>query len=137
MSKEMNLHSGAVRKLFDLNGKLVRGMDDLKDGHFYVASSGEPFKRVQYVTEENGVPLTVNSTRNLYVPRTLTRGRRHVNGSFGGMLEEDPKLHAIEDSAIFTPTSKGFKIGVFENGEVNQSLKMVLNYRNCKNFEQV
>ncbi|KAI8904878.1 hypothetical protein EDD86DRAFT_194666, partial [Gorgonomyces haynaldii] len=138
MSKEIDLKSGAVRRIYDMNGKQMRALEELENGCFYVASSGEPFKRVNYATEENGLPLSVNSNRNLALPlRTDTRGRRHINGSTGGLLEDDPKLHDTSD-AIFTPTSKAYKIGVFENGDVNaQSMKLILNYRNCKNFEQL
>jgi Doublecortin len=86
----VQLNSGAIRRLFDINGKSVRSLEELQDGLFYVASSGAPFKRVTYVTEENGVPLNAGSTRSLAMPtRGETRGRRHINASNGGLIIED------------------------------------------------
>lgn len=86
-------------------GKALRSLPDLADGGFYVASAGEPLKRVNYAIEENGVPLSVGSTRNLAVPlRSETRGRRTINDSTGGLLEEENNMQNIEELSIFTPT---------------------------------
>jgi hypothetical protein len=48
----MQLLNGAVRRVYDIRGKLVRGLDDIVDGGAYIATGGEFFKRAPYIEQE-------------------------------------------------------------------------------------
>ncbi|KAJ1537207.1 Doublecortin domain-containing protein 2C, partial [Cladochytrium tenue] len=48
ISLELNLLNGAVRRVYTLDGRAVRGLADLCDGQSYVATGGEQFKHVAY-----------------------------------------------------------------------------------------
>ncbi|KAJ1566323.1 Doublecortin domain-containing protein 2B, partial [Cladochytrium tenue] len=48
ISLEINLLNGAVRRVYTLDGRAVRGLSDLCDGQSYVATGGELFKHVAY-----------------------------------------------------------------------------------------
>jgi hypothetical protein len=48
----MQLVNGAVRRVYDISGKLVRGLEDIVDGGVYIATGGEFFKRAPYIEQE-------------------------------------------------------------------------------------
>ncbi|KAK6097267.1 hypothetical protein MT418_002890 [Batrachochytrium dendrobatidis] len=143
LTDEVNLVSGAVRKLYELEtGGLVHNLDNLKDGTSYVATGGESLKRIEYLANEDPVaPYNTRPTSSMMASKSVSsesKTRRIINRSTGGLLQETetPPLHA--EPQIFSPISKAYKIIVFENGEAfSPGLRMILNYRNCKSFEQV
>eukprot|EP00842_Homolaphlyctis_polyrhiza_P003432 jgi/Hompol1/408/HPOL_005303-RA len=139
-SYEVQLVTGAVRRLYEMEGgTLVRGLDDLKDNAQYVATGGEPLRRIVYSSnEELGQPFTLSSKNPILPKLGEQRQRRKINRSTGGLLMQDPEIdHPPAEQPLFGPTSKAYKILVFENGEPSDpGVRMILNYRNCKTFEQ-
>ncbi|KAI8928996.1 hypothetical protein BC831DRAFT_46103 [Entophlyctis helioformis] len=139
LSDEVQLMTGAVRRLYDLeSGTQVRRLDELGDGKIYVATGGEPYKKVEYkMVDDGGIPGG-KSTGTLVAKRTETRQHtRRVTRSTGGLLTQDGGIPPTE-KAIFQPNSKAYKIIVFENGEAtNPGMKMILNYRNCRGFDKM
>ncbi|KAH6585359.1 hypothetical protein BASA61_006897 [Batrachochytrium salamandrivorans] len=144
LSDEVRLITGAVRKLYELrSGVAVHNLDNLKDGTLYVATGGEPLKRIDYLIKDKIIPINHSSQLRL---GTVDKARpselkphRIINRSTGGLLTHDPAADLpLVEQPIFGPTSKAYKIVVFENGETfSPGKRMVLNYRNCKSFEQV
>ncbi|KAJ3269554.1 hypothetical protein HDV01_001316 [Terramyces sp. JEL0728] len=130
-----------------MNGARVRSLDELHDSRFYVATSGEPFKKVDYLVEEDQIPpvfigvsrATLSMQQTSQSQTSLTR--RKINRSTGGLLTEDQKAeirNQHSEKSLFGPSSKAFKIAVFENGEqMNEGVRLILNHRNCKTFEQL
>lgn len=47
-SHELNLRSGAIRRIYTLDGRPVRSLTDFTDNGLYVATGGEPFKPATY-----------------------------------------------------------------------------------------
>ncbi|KAI9102534.1 hypothetical protein DFS34DRAFT_577191 [Phlyctochytrium arcticum] len=135
LSDELSLVNGAVRKVYSLDGHLVKTLDDLKDGAVYVASGGEHFKRVPYLLTADiptsALPPSNNSANT--APEILPRKE---NGLTPLDVQEVKKKE--KERPIFGPTSKAYKVTVFVNGDNTSSgLKMILNYRNCRTFEQL
>jgi hypothetical protein len=102
MTKIIKLNSGAIRRIFDMNGKRVWKIEDLDDGGLYVASSGERFRAMNYITYETST-RGAGSVRSLEFSRGETRGRRHINASTGGLLTTDDEKEAIASDSVFGP----------------------------------
>mmetsp|Transcript_8534 Transcript_8534/g.12588 ORF Transcript_8534/g.12588 Transcript_8534/m.12588 type:complete len:126 (-) Transcript_8534:29-406(-) len=45
MSQTVNLPTGACRKVYTVKGKVVKKMESLKDGHYYICCAGEPLHK--------------------------------------------------------------------------------------------
>jgi hypothetical protein len=89
-SKDVHLVTGGVRKLFTMQGQRIRSLSDLEDNSQYVATAGEPFKNVDYMTEEDQLPVFNGYSRtNLNILNDLPPiQRRKINRSTGGLLLE-------------------------------------------------
>ncbi len=48
VSDSVKLTSGAVRRIYTIEGRPVKRFDELADGGIYVATSGETLKKVSY-----------------------------------------------------------------------------------------
>lgn len=105
------LKAGAVRKLFTANGTEIMTINELRDLQQYVASSGEAFINCNYSAE---------------------RKRR---GTIEETTEKAEKKD--EDQQIFSPDSKGIRVYAYLEGkQLDEPKRLVLNYRNCKSFDQ-
>ncbi|KAJ3385206.1 hypothetical protein HDU84_002402 [Entophlyctis sp. JEL0112] len=134
VSKDLNLLHGAVRKIYTVQGELITGLTQLRNGHSYVAvASSEVFKNVQYqVPERPGQSMLVAKTGD---------------GGGAGLIKlmekkktvkDLTKIEQEDDKPLFTSTSKGYRVIVYLNGNDKiADLKIVLNYRNCKSFERL
>ncbi|KAJ3307486.1 Doublecortin domain-containing protein 2C [Blyttiomyces sp. JEL0837] len=131
ISLDLNLLNGAVRRVYTMEGHLIESLDDLIDGAFYVATAGEMFKRVRYSLKEE------HETSMASIEDGVERRKMGFKKRFEGFdgLREEPRMG---EKPIFGPSSKAYRIVVFLNGEPGITpLKLVLNYRNCKSFDQV
>ncbi|KAI9362420.1 hypothetical protein DFJ73DRAFT_572464 [Zopfochytrium polystomum] len=139
LSQEINLVSGAVRKIYAIDGTPITALDEFENDQAYVAAGMEPFKKVRYRvrnigTDENG---RVYSIEELPPDQQFISDKkaRQSKKPFGSSLrlEGRPRMSAKQ---LFGPTTKAYKIAVFVNGGQNCT-KVVLNYRNCKSLDQV
>ncbi|KAJ3053323.1 Doublecortin domain-containing protein 2B [Rhizophlyctis rosea] len=151
LSDEVSLLNGAVRRVYALDSassapSQIRALDDLKDGGLYVATGGEPFRRATYminttdVEDENTVRPAGERERRRTSVRPWGGGGASVRARFGmsRVGEEDRTKDHDRERGIFGPTSKAYKVVVFENGEAaNPGTKVILNYRNCRTYEQL
>ncbi|KAI9364503.1 hypothetical protein DFJ73DRAFT_792651 [Zopfochytrium polystomum] len=116
ISEDLNLLSGAVRKVYTLDGVPIHNLDDLQEGRSYVATSGELLKKVAYLKDED---LADRAERRFQKPR-FDELRRKI------------------ETPIFGPASKAYRIIVHLNGDLKTTpLRLVLNYRTCKSLEQI
>jgi hypothetical protein len=118
-SRDLGLNSGSVRRIFDMSGRQVRRLEDLRDGGFYVCSSGEPFRPVDYVVSDfesrkNSLVMRYGNASSQAGSRNGSAApsrsgsmellvRRKVNRSTGGLLAEDTVFH-VDQQQIFGPT---------------------------------
>ncbi|KAJ3192859.1 hypothetical protein HK101_005836 [Irineochytrium annulatum] len=149
VSMDLGLANGAVRKIYTIEGdKVVRDLSEIEDGGIYVASAGEHYRSIPY-------PIT--SDMNVgYVP-----GRQAAAGGAGGggaaparkpvlrrggwgvrpKEEEDSrekeKERLLKDPPIFMPSSKGYRVVLYRNGDITAPMRIVLNYRNCKSTDHL
>ena len=81
LAEDVPLTSGAVRRVYTIDGSPVRSLDDIKDGGMYVASGGETFKRVPYLLDDENVGEAAIKSRDI-------KSRRNKHTSYG-MLNSD------------------------------------------------
>ncbi|KAJ3129895.1 hypothetical protein HK098_007649 [Nowakowskiella sp. JEL0407] len=144
LSSEIDLKNGAVRKIYNLQGRQIHGLHELEENENYVASSGESFKKVPY-------PILANMPDQLIaqMPEGLANKaanmvndqRRRLNG-YANNKVRDSKLDLAnkpkeKEIPIFTSTTKAYRVAVFPNGEFDKYKSLVLNYRNCRSFDQL
>ncbi|KNC99071.1 uncharacterized protein SPPG_06019 [Spizellomyces punctatus DAOM BR117] len=152
LSDEINLVNGAVRKVFTLDGHIIRTLDDLKDGAVYVATGGESFKKVPYLITADIPPSAVSGMTNgdsesreksalIRTKRPSGWGVNIIKERFGtskAPKEVQERRKKEPERPIFGPTSKAYKVTVFTNGDgASAGIKMILNYRNCRTFDQL
>ncbi|KAJ3181635.1 Doublecortin domain-containing protein 2 [Gaertneriomyces sp. JEL0708] len=132
LSQDVPLSTGkAVRKVYTMDGVLVRGLDGLTDGGVYVVTSGEGFKKAPYLTDGK------ERERERVVARTgAGAGVGAVNGR--GVVRSGGSTTAEKEAPIFGPTNKGYRINVFVNGHhTTPGSSIVLNWRNCRTWDQL
>ncbi|KAI8854135.1 hypothetical protein BC829DRAFT_242968 [Chytridium lagenaria] len=126
VSEDLSLVNGAVRRIHTLQGTPVRDLEELEDNGFYVATAGEMFRRSVY-------PVAGEETERKAM---VGRGRRHVAGA--AYEAEEGEGEKEREEKLFGPSTKAYRVIVFANGETsNPGIKLVLNHRNCKSFEQL
>ncbi|KAJ3115930.1 hypothetical protein HDU96_010792 [Phlyctochytrium bullatum] len=139
VSEDLTLVNGAVRRIHTIQGALVRDLEDLQDGGFYVATAGEPFHRIPYpiVNASHAPAPAAHGKRKVYKSATVPPGVGtgvEEEGEDGGEGSHGKK----KEVPLFGPSSKAFRVVVFANGEAaGPGLKVVLNYRNCKSYDQL
>ena len=100
IASDVQLNSGAVRKLFTVEGAPVRGLDDLVDGGMYVASGGDSFKKVPYLINDEPLADANVDIKNKRLQSRLSRHRRSM-----GMLNSDiNEVFNTKEKPIFSPT---------------------------------
>jgi hypothetical protein len=87
-SKDVKLITGGVRKMYTMTGQRIKSLDEIEDNTMYVASAGDPFRNVEYMTEESHLPVFNGySKSNLTILQdALPLRRRKINRSTGGLL---------------------------------------------------
>ena len=109
LSKKIDLKGGAVRRLYTINGTEIKGFKELVDKERYVASTG------------------------IFIQCDYTEVKRKSSI----VLVQEP-VAKIQTKSVFSPDSKGIRIYVYiEGNTLDVPKKLVLNYRNCKSFEQM
>eukprot|EP00834_Sanchytrium_tribonematis_P000490 NODE_9_length_64580_cov_1.431941.p17 type:complete len:367 gc:universal NODE_9_length_64580_cov_1.431941:7885-6785(-) len=109
VSKSLTLESGAVRRLFTINGSEIMGLRELQDSQVYVASSGDNFVACNYMLEKKA-----------------------------NVVEKKVNNELDNTKSYFSPDSKGLKVYIYAEGKNQDDPKrLVLNYRNSKTFEQM
>jgi hypothetical protein len=99
----------------------------------YIASGGDSFKKVPYQVEDEAPQDANKDIKNRRLQSRLSRHRRSM-----GMLNSDiNEVFNSKEKPIFSPTTKAFKVMIFCNGEPTEPIKLLLNYRNCRTFEQL
>ncbi|KAJ1526508.1 hypothetical protein HK096_011220, partial [Nowakowskiella sp. JEL0078] len=117
----------------------VRNLDELEENGNYVASSGEGFKRVPY-------PILVGIPEQLLhqfpdgisdrAERILAEQKKRIGGRI--IQKKFREYETTEkEIPIFSSTTKAFRVIVYPNGENDKGRSLILNYRNCKNFDQL
>lgn len=138
VSNDIKLVNGAVRKIYDLEGRAVLSLDDLQEGGSYIAAGNEPFRKVLYKLKEDEKNSSLSSLERLsgVKPRTRRKTRRIM---FLPLLAaKSDGEYAPAENQLFGPTSKAFRVAVFTNGLPGiPPMRLVLNYRNCKSIDQV
>ncbi|KAJ3087975.1 hypothetical protein HK102_009861 [Quaeritorhiza haematococci] len=125
LSNELQLLNGAVRKVYALDGTLLHGINQIQDGGCYIATAGESFRKVAYQTVESGL----NANR-----KVANDGRAKRVSQYGNEVE----IKREKELPLFGPLSKAYRIIAFANGDfTSQGVRITLNYRNCKSFENV
>ncbi|KAJ3264041.1 Doublecortin domain-containing protein 2C, partial [Borealophlyctis nickersoniae] len=143
LSDEISLVNGAVRRVYNLsNGTPVHSLDDLQDGGLYVATGGEWFRRVPYMvapTETAVAPPITPGGRERRRTSVRWGGGANVRARFGiSRIGDEGKKEKERERGIFGPTSKAYRVVVFQNGEAaDPGMKVILNYRNCRTYEQL
>ncbi|TPX64335.1 hypothetical protein SpCBS45565_g05971 [Spizellomyces sp. 'palustris'] len=150
LSDEINLVNGAVRKVFTLDGHIIRTLDDLKDGAVYVATGGESFKKIPYLITADIPASAVSGMTNgdsesreksalIRTKRPSGWGVNTIKERFGtSRAPKEVQERRKKERPIFGPTSKAYKVTVFTNGDgASTGIKMILNYRNCRTFDQL
>ncbi len=123
ISDAVQLTGGAVRRLYTLEGAVITRLEELEDNGVYVASGGESLKRIPY-------PLLLSSDAE---PPKRTLPSRIPLPKSTVITESSEKL-----SNFFGRSSRGLRIIAFPNGEFKDpGYRLLLNFRNCKSFEQV
>ena len=112
ISQHLNLQSGSIRMIFSLNGTIINELQGFEDGGSYVCSHGEEFIDMMY-----GKQLAVSTNTS-----SKSRGKEIV---------ED------RTNSYFTQDSKSINVFAALNGSVDEAKKFILNYRNCKNIDQL
>ena len=103
--------TGAVRRLYDMDGVEISSLDELSDCTCYIATGGDNLRKVAYVTvDENGFPIPFGSVRNLATRERRSniesaRRKRKNNRSNGGLLLQDPEFEQPPaEQPLFSPT---------------------------------
>ncbi len=109
VSQHINLQSGAVRRIYSLNGQLIHEMRDFEDGNAYVCSAGEEYIKIGY-----------------------SSGHQHAL-----TMNEKSIVKIEKQGTFFDQESKGLCIYAVLNESIDTAKKIILNYRNCKNLEQL
>jgi hypothetical protein len=92
------LTAGAVRKIYSIDGTLVRSLDEIRDGGLYVASGGDYFKRVPYLLDDEAdEPQKSRTLRS-------TRSTRPPFQSHGMINSEINKIFDGKEKPLFTPS---------------------------------
>ncbi len=118
-----------MRKVYSLEGALVRNLEDIKDGGLYVASGGDMLKKVPYLMEED-------SANEISIKEGKSKNKaKHV--SYGMLNSDINNIFNRNERPIFGASTKGFKVMLFNNGDPSEPVKVLLNYRNCRTFEQL
>lgn len=69
--------NGAARRVYTLDGHIVRTLDDLKDGAIYVATGGEPLKKIPYLVTADLPASAISAVTDSSVSKAP-----HVRASF-------------------------------------------------------
>ncbi|KAI8818719.1 uncharacterized protein EV422DRAFT_162812 [Fimicolochytrium jonesii] len=62
ITAEINLVTGAARRVYTLDGQPLHTLDDIKDGSIYVATSGEHLKRIPYLITTDPTLAAISSS---------------------------------------------------------------------------
>ncbi|KAJ3388439.1 Serine/threonine-protein kinase dclk1 [Lobulomyces angularis] len=128
-SNELKLLTGAVRKIYTIEGKPVGGLDDFEEGGTYVATSGEFFKKAPYLLKEQQQPESASKKGD---PRAYLKSWNDKT-FLAETINEGKK-----EIPLFQPTSKAYRILAYSNGENNTpGIRLLLNYRTCRTFDQL
>lgn len=140
-SKELKLLNGAVRKVYDITGKPVQSLDDIKDGAAYVATGGEFFKRAPYLEQEKIQSLPPKPRKTYGSPI-----KPFLLASESGPATNGRKETPIFNSNVRPPQanhparmqSKAYRVVVYVNGDAGvPGRRLLLNHRTCKSFSQL
>ena len=89
--------SGAVRRMYSIDGTPVKSLGEIKDGGMYVASGGDSFKRVPYLIEDDPIAETPMKSR-----QNIAANRAHHSH---GMLNSDiNSIFNKNEKPIFSPS---------------------------------
>lgn len=138
LSQDVKLENGAVRKVFSMDGKLITSLEDIVNDSLYVISNGESYKKAYYHLKDGDVELDLKDEDGNVIPGRLLIKKRESKVS--KHLTDSLKKHqqSVVEKGIFTSTTKGFRIVVFQNGEPTRPGSVaVMNYKNCKSFDQL
>ncbi|KAI9139731.1 hypothetical protein BKA69DRAFT_1083941 [Paraphysoderma sedebokerense] len=130
LTADLQLNTGAVRKLYTVEGIKVNALAELNHLNHYVGTSGEAFKPIKYPIEVNSKDPSNHGTE---------QENRNVKRGWGikvPLLIQTGKSE--EEKPIFTAASKGYRVAVFANGDDKTTAhRLVLSWRNCRTFEQL
>ncbi|TPX34748.1 hypothetical protein SmJEL517_g02775 [Synchytrium microbalum] len=157
-SREVNLRTGAIRRIYTLDGRPVRSLSDFNDNGLYVAAGGEPFKSAAYPIQDDifsydqqqqgqqdGMPQGLPPIASNNAPHWVAVGGR-VQGStlklkgYYTSAQQQQQFAKEEEKEvpIFTQTSKGYRVQILANGDSKlPAIKYVLNLRNCRSFDML
>ena len=77
VSNDIKLVNGAVRKIYDLEGRAVLSLDDLQEGGSYIAAGNEPFRKVLYKLKEDEKNSSLSSLERLSGVKPTPGGQKY------------------------------------------------------------
>jgi len=129
VSKKIVLNSGAVKKLYRMDGSRCADLEDLKKDEYYVAAGAERFKNVPYgITqgrtsiwntsprlERRGVTLppigqTSKQERRAYNSRAVIRSRNPSDRDRGDVDQSDQKSEKSNQSVQSLPNNRNPRV---------------------------
>lgn len=132
VSVELSLTTGAARRIYSMDGRIVRKLDDLEDNGLYVATSGEAYKKVPYPITDAAEALVANKNKTTEMNYRLPLATDKFL-SYHPANSDDS-----EEEPIFGPTSKAYIVFVYPNGDSRvPGVRFLLNYRTCRTFHQL
>ncbi|KAI8815117.1 hypothetical protein BJ742DRAFT_670802 [Cladochytrium replicatum] len=147
LSSQVELLNGAVHKVFTVEGKPVRSLDELEENGNYVAAGRESFRRVPYpvlvgLAEQQLIQFKGEMSPEMAskAAALIAEQKRRVYGKPTAPVITPTlsKKKRDKEVPIFGPSTKAFRVVLFANDEPGyQGKVLVLNNRNCKYFDQL
>ncbi|RKP00027.1 hypothetical protein CXG81DRAFT_13724, partial [Caulochytrium protostelioides] len=153
LTETLRLSNGGVRRLYALEtGQRVTDLSEIAEGGIYVATAGEPLKKVAYPLPQlagggrgGGSDSSAEDVSRGRLSRPASRPMTRSNSAHSfrfSQAEEGPRQKDAaprdKPERYFGTTARAYRVSVFVNGEFQRPPRhLTLNHKTCKNFEDL